>query len=168
MKKLLVFICIAAIAAIVSIFSTAIVKSIQFNQNCGGYLDRAASANTVELARQELKIALDYIEQNNLTKGYTSALWRTPDEDLGFWYSNIKTAYTELCNLPANSSSLEKSNMLIKLRETLTDQGEKGTHLTIPLGITRYPNNLLWGVALWACTLLILFFVFGVVSVFED
>ena len=43
--------------------------SIQFKQSCKGYLKRAADSNTVELAKQELGKAVDYIEANNLTEG---------------------------------------------------------------------------------------------------
>lgn len=123
-----------------------IIKSIQFDQNCGGNLKRAADANTVEMAKRELYTALDYIERNNLMTGYTSAIYKTPDEDLGFWYNNIKTAYQELDSLPVNSEPLQKSNMLMKLRETLIDHGDSGDEITVPNGVSRYPNNLAYGV----------------------
>lgn len=130
----------------VTIFGTATIKTIQFKQNAGGYLERAANANTIELAQQELGRAITYLEENDLTRGYTSILWRTPDEDIGYWYNNLKTAQAELGALPGTSSSLEKSNMLIKLRETLTDEGKNGTKVIIPDGISRYPSNGMWAV----------------------
>ena len=34
----------------------------------------------------------------------------------------------------------------MKVRESLTDDGEKGTSLTIPAGISRYPDNLWLGI----------------------
>ena len=34
----------------------------------------------------------------------------------------------------------------MKLRESLTDVDQNGTTLTIPYGISRYPNNLLYGI----------------------
>ena len=58
-----------------------IVKSVQFKQECSGYLKQAADANTVELALERLNLALDYIESHNLTSGYTSVLWRTENEN---------------------------------------------------------------------------------------
>ena len=125
-----------------------IVKSVQFNQNCGGYLKQAADANTVELALDRVNKALEYIEAKGLTQGYTSVLWRTEDENMGYWYDNIKACRSELeANLDA--SSLEKSNVLMKVRESLTDNGEKGTELTVPPGISRYPDNLVYGTLLW-------------------
>lgn len=127
----------------------AVIKSVHFTQNCGGYLERAANANTIEMAEQELSRAILYMEQNELTTGYTSIFWKTPDEDISFWYNNVKTSYNELVGLDSAASALEKSNMLIKLRETLIDHGSKGDHITIPDGISRYPNNGAWAAWLW-------------------
>lgn len=118
-----------------------IVKTIQFDQACGGYLKRAADANTVELGMRELKVALDYAEANRLTSGYTSILWNTPDEDVGFWYRNLKASAEELAVVSPETSQLERTNVLMKLRETLLDNGEKGTRITVPDGISVYPHN---------------------------
>lgn len=149
---------VAIILTIISlgISTTVIVKSISFNQNCGGYLKRAADANTIEMAQTELKRTLDYLEENNITKGYTSVMWRTPDEDIEFWYNNIKTSYVELEGLSDTTTSLEKSNILIKLRETLMDSGESGSHITVPEGISRFPNNLMWGILMWVAVLIMI------------
>lgn len=117
------------------------VKAINFKQDCGGYLARAANANTVELAIRELARALEYIERNDLTEGYTSVIYRTPDEDIGYWHDNLIASLTELQEIKPDASSLERSNVLMKLRETLMDQGGQGDHLTIPEGISVYPNN---------------------------
>lgn len=122
-----------------------VVKSIQFNQRCAGYLKQAADANTIELALDRVNLALNYIESHNLTNGYTSVLYKTEDENIGYWYQNIKACQSELQN-NLEASSLEKSNVLMKVRESLTDEGEKGTELTVPPGISRYPNNLLFGI----------------------
>ena len=90
---------------------------------------------------------MDYIEENNLTQGYTSVLWRTEDENIGYWYENIQACREELVKC-ADGTQLEKSNVLMKVRESLTDNGDHGTVLTIPDGIHKYPNNALWGILL--------------------
>lgn len=132
------------------------ILSVKLNQNCLGHLKRAADASTIETAELELGIALDYLEKENLTSGYTSVLWETPDEDIKFWYNNIKASKNELISLPKNSSNMEKSNMLIKLRETLLDHGDKGSEsITCPDGLSRYPNNLIFSLFLLG-TLIIL------------
>jgi len=132
-----------------------IVAGIQFDRGCEGYLKRAADANTIELAKKQLKVALDYMEQEGLTTGYTSVLYRTPDEDVGFWYTNIKSSITELERMSPNASQLERSNLLIKLRETLLDQGSEGkTKVTIPKGIALYPNNVAMAFMGWLSAIL--------------
>lgn len=122
-------------------------KSIDFKQECTGYIKQAADANTVELASNRLSKAIEYAEKNGLTKGYTSVFYRTEDENIGFWYQNLKACQKELADA-TNASQLEKSNVLMKVRESLTDEGEKGTVLTVPAGLYKYPNNLLYNI-LW-------------------
>ena len=124
-------------------------------------MKQAADANTVELAYERISLALKYIETNNLTYGYTSVLWNTEDENVEYWYKNIKACQKELENCK-NASQLEKSNVLMKVRESLTDNGESGTTLTMPCGIVYYPNNLAYGV--WGCISTIIFIV-GVILV---
>jgi len=123
-------------------------KSVRFDQDIGGHLKRAADANTVELATKEMELALTNIEQRNLTSGYTSIFYRTPDEDIEYWYSNLSASLAELKSINPNSAQLEKSNLLMKLRETLLDSGNKSTSVTCPGGISVYPLNAVyfwWG-----------------------
>lgn len=122
-----------------------VVKSIQFKQRCSGYLKQAADAGTVELAMERLGKAITYLDDHNITEGYTSILWKTEDENVGFWYQNLKACYSELEDA-AGASQLEKTNVLMKVRESLTDEGEDGTKLTLPDGISRYPHNVAYAV----------------------
>ena len=124
-----------------------IVKSIKFDQQCGGYLKQAADANTPELALERLNVAIDYIEDNNLTDGYTSLLWNTEDENVGFWYRNIIACREELQSC-LESNQLEKTNVLMKVRESLTDSSKGSVSLTVPCGISKHPSNWLWAVML--------------------
>ncbi len=131
------------------IFTTVrTVKKVRYDIDCGGHLKRAADANTVEIAKIELKTTLDYLKENEMTKGYTSVLYQTPDEDIAFWFNNLTQSYGELERVTENASQLEKSNLLIKLRETLLDHGKDGDTVTEPLGISIYPNNVMY--AWWA------------------
>lgn len=148
-----------AVALIVCAFIVPIicfVRGIVFNQNCGGYLEQAANANSVELALERLNVAIEYVEEHNMTDGYTSVLWKTESDNIGYWYRNLKTCQEEL-EICVNSSQLEKTNVLLKVRESLTDEGKDGTELIIPNGISRYPNNALFGVLKWVS--LLMFFV---------
>lgn len=143
------------LSAVLILFATAvivaqIIMSVNFSRNVKGYLKLAADASTVELAEEELGKALNYLEANNLTEGYTSIFYETPTEDIGFWYKNLKASKQELAKA-RNSSQLEKTNMLIKLRETLLDNGNEGkAHVTYPDGLQRYPYNLLFALLSWA------------------
>ncbi len=135
---------------------------ILIEKDCLGYLKRAADSNTVKLAVRNLNVAIEYMDSHHLTTGYTSVIYNTPDEDIGFWYENITSARDSLKALPNNATELEKSNALMKLRETLLDDGESGASVTSPNGISKYPHNLFWGLALF---LGILFAVGGLVLI---
>ena len=138
--------------------------SVQFNQKCEGYLKQAADANTVEIALDRINLALDYIERNNLTDGYTSILWNTEDENIGFWYKNIKACKSEL-EACLTGTQLEKSNVLMKVRESLTDNGEHGTRMTVPDGISAYPHNVLFFIL---NTISIIVLIFGFIILTDD
>ncbi len=123
-----------------------VVNSVMFERDIGGYLKRAADANTIELAELELAKALSNMEQEGMTSGFTSILWQTPDEDVGFWFKNITSAHRELEVVDFKATQLEKTNILMKLRETLLDQGSESTKVTAPSGISLFPNNILFAV----------------------
>ncbi len=124
------------IIAAVTIFGFRVSKKIDFKQNVSGYLKRASNANTIDLAEQELSRSIKYLEDKNMTTGYTSVIYETPDEDVDFWFRNLKASQHELQSLTA-SSALEKTNVLMKLRETLQDT---------PKGISAFPDNRLWAI----------------------
>lgn len=148
MRPVSVLFLLFSLALFFGYVGTVIVQSVNFDKNCSGYLARAANANTVEIARDELEKSIAYIESNKLTDGFTSIFYTTPDEDIGFWYKNIKACHSELVNLPKNTTPLESTNVLMKLRESLMSHGEKSSYITVPDGLSRYPNNgvfFVWG-----------------------
>ena len=143
-----IFIAIILTAFAFTIFTITTVKSVSLKQNCTGYLKRAADANSIETAREELQKSIHYLEANNLTTGYTSVFYKTPDEDIEFWYKNLKASEKGLSEIENTASTLEKTNVLMKLRETLMDSGEKNDRVTVPKGLSKYPNNAMWGILL--------------------
>ena len=143
-----------------------VVNSIQFDRNVGGYLKRAADANTVELAKKNLGVAVKSLEENRLTSGYTSILWRTPDEDIEFWYTNLKASLGELDRVQPDTTQLERTNILIKLRETILDQGESGPKITAPRGISVFPNNMAF--AMWCILSCVFAVAFWIASRLND
>jgi hypothetical protein len=126
-----------------------IVKAILFDINCGNRMERAGNANTVEMATEEMEVVVKYLEKSGLTEGYTSVFYNTPDEDLGYFYNNMRSSLNELKSIKPEATQLEKSNLLMKLRETLIKSGEKGQYVDTPEGISRYPHNAFYGIMLF-------------------
>lgn len=120
--------------------SQRIYHAIVLEQNLVGHLKRAANANTVPLALREMSLVVNYLEEHEMTSGYTSIIYRTPDEDLGFFYDNMKSSLEELESVNPEASQLETSNVLMKLRETLVDSGQS-TSVTFPDGLSVFPDN---------------------------
>lgn len=127
-------------------------QGIVWHINVDGHLKRAADANTVSLAMQELETALAYVKEKGLEKGNTSIWWEVPENDIEFWISNLTQSLEELKRLPEDSSTLEKSNTLLKLRETILDDGSRGQHVTQPNWIYVFPLQRL---VVFGCFLLI-------------
>ncbi len=141
------------------IIGVRIYGTVNFDRKCVQYIQRAADANTVTSAYNELGVATKYLEDNKITSGYTSIMFDSPNEDVGFWYNNLKSCEKDLLVIIDNDTSvsmLEKSNVLLRLRETLLDK--KG--VTVPSGISRYPNNLLWGIISGFAIIYIFIFLF--------
>ncbi len=126
----------------IGLFYQGTVCSIQFKQNCKGYLKRAADSNTVELAKEELGKAVDYIEANHLDQGSTHLFYAMPNCDLEFWHKNLKASLNELNTIDSKTDQLTVSNQLLKLRESIMDNGEKGTFVTVPPNVHLFPNHL--------------------------
>lgn len=114
-----------------------IVKAISFNMNCHTYIHRAAGSIDIETAKVELAKAIEYIEENNLTEGTVSILFENPRNDVDFWYGTLKSAYKDLDTFLEDATQLEKSNYLMKMRESFLEVG-------LPDGISIYPNNVLY------------------------
>lgn len=117
---------------------------IQFSRYCSDHLKRAADANTVQIAEQEVTTAIAYLDHENIRTGYTSVLYNTPDEDIGFWYRNLVAARNELRGVSPTATQLERTNVLMKLRETLLDNAQNGVRVTVPSGVSIYPHNRLY------------------------
>lgn len=153
MKRSIIIILTVTLTIFLSWTGLRIVNYIIFDRDCQAHLKRAANASTIELANSELTTALRYMGRKNLTAGYTSIIYNTPDEDLGFWYSNIKASKQELEKLPQSATALEKTNILMKLRETLLDNEMDGDAVIVPSGASIYPHNILY---FWVCLILVL------------
>ena len=161
MKTLFIILCIVAILVPFIVWGTSIVKAIQFDANCIGYLRLSADANSVKLAEKHLSTAITYLEEHDLTHGNTKIIIYRPECDIGYWYENLKSAQTQLQELDAREdlTELEESNALMKLRETILNSGG---WVTYPTHLVFYPSHVSW---FWVNCLIwllwILAFIFG-------
>lgn len=118
-----------------------IYNNVVFEVNCEGHIKRASDANTIEIADKELQLAIDYLDKNKITEGFTSVIYQAPADDVGFLYQNLKSSVEELNKVKPEATQLERTNVLMKLRETLLDHGEHGDKVTLPDAIEVFPNN---------------------------
>lgn len=124
--------------------------TIQFGIHCERFLSRSAEATTVDIAKKQLCLALNYCKTHKLTSGYTSIILRTDDENIGIWYDKLQASYTMLDSLGPTTSQAKNNAALVKLRKTLlgNDGSDKPT-VIYPQGIALYPYNrigIVWGV----------------------
>jgi len=142
---------VVSVVAIVALSAVRIAWDISFSLDCNQYLKRASDANTVELAKSNISQAIRYLEKHDLTNGVVSIFFRQPGNDIGFWYVNLKSSLEELNKVNEQTTQLERTNLLMKLRETLLDQGKEGESVTCPEGISVYPHNkaFFWLFMIW-------------------
>ena len=148
-NTLFVMLLVLSIISLLVYGGVRIYEWISFDINCGDRLARAAHANTISIARDELTVAVNYAKEHGMTTGYTSLCYYTPDEDVEFWYKNLTAALEKLKSFEGKEiSPLEQSNVLLKLRESLRTNGKDGSATIAPPGITIYPHNAFY--AWWA------------------
>lgn len=157
MKKVFDYfvLCVVFFAPFCLIGGLRFYNEIIFSIHCEGHLKRAADANTIEIAKKELQTAIDYLEKNKITDGFTSVIYQSPNDDIGFFYNNLKSSIEELDKVTTDTTQLERTNVLMKLRETLLDHKDSGDKVTLPDAIQVFPNNktYFWGgigLLIWA------------------
>lgn len=137
-RKILALAMVLPIMAVLGWYAGA---ELKYRRDISGHLKRAANANTIETAAQELETALVRMEARGMTSGTTAVFYATPADDVGYWHRNLREAHAELKALPSDAAPLERSNMLLKLRETILEQDSDGEDVTQPGGIAVFPNN---------------------------
>jgi hypothetical protein len=111
-------------ALLVGCALTMAYKEFSARRDVIDYLKLAADAPTLPLAERHLSTAVRNMEARGWTSGNTALIFKVPLRDIGFWYQNTKGALDELELLIATDASLtpvDRSNALVKLRETLND-----------------------------------------------
>lgn len=125
---------IAAIAALVYFLVSGFKLDRRYEERCGDYIDLASEAGTVELCEEYLTKVISYLEANNLTSGNTGIIRKNyPSNDLGLFYKNLNACKETLLQTKS-LSALEKSNVLMSVKESLAD-------ISTPAHISLYPNT---------------------------
>ena len=133
MKRLLLYL---SIVIFVSSLGYRTYKDIQFDIQCKGYLELAANANSIELAKSNLDKAIQYIEKNQLTSGNSAIFIKSPSNNITFWYANLKACQKEIWELSVKGgTTLEQTNLLMKLRESLLNNEV----VIVPEFLSMYP-----------------------------
>jgi len=151
------------VLAVISICVCLIVQfvaKVQFDRKYLGHLKRASDANSLELAERELSIALNYAKSRQLdtevgrSQGwyddYTDILYTSPENQISFHIENVEACLHDVQEVRARgdqASPMERSNVLMKLRESLLDDSQSGHDVTCPGGLYLYPHN--FGYAVW-------------------
>ncbi len=107
------------------------------------YLKLAADAPSLSIAERYLSTAVRNMEARGWTSGSTALFLKVPRLDIGLWYQNTNGALTEvksLIDIDKALTPVDRSNALVKLRETLMD----GTQLTFPESVEIAPYNRLF------------------------
>lgn len=114
-------------------------------------LSRVAMSSNVQMASENLKDAIDYLERNHLTSGNSSMLFPDKLNDLEYFHTNLLNAQAELNRAVANKnmSQLEESNVLLRIKEVVTHHNATG-EVFLPANLEYYPhqwggNILMWG-----------------------
>ena len=136
-------------------------SDITFDQEVESHLKAAADAQEVPLAQQELNIAITYLEGHGLTSGHTGIIYDTRATDIGYWYTNLKGCQHELSLITPETTALERSNVLMRLRSSLLDHGSEGEHVTLPEQVAIYPHQGLTIIGGFVAFLLCILFVLG-------
>ncbi len=135
----------------------------RFDVDCGAHLVRAANAPTIPLALESMDTVLAYCEEHGKTQGHSDIFLNKPENDVGYWYERLVSARDELRTVQADASSMAATNLLMKLRETITDNG----NLTLPTAIATFPNHIAWAFWGWTITILTVISILSCIAAFN-
>jgi hypothetical protein len=142
---------------------TRIAKAQRFDDNCVYHLGEAMkSTSSADYSKSEMERAVKYIEDRNLTSGFTSIVGNQPDENLSLWYYDIrgKQAYIDhLHDLPSDV----RKDQIADHAEYVNAFNMHRKDVDIPNGISIYPYNTLFFVWSMISIVMLLFGIIGVI-----
>ena len=102
--------------------ASAIISTIYFRVKCETPLRKAALAETLPEAKVNLDKAIQFVEQNWLTTGYSSLFFKDDEYNITKWYATLKSAQREIDILYVKGyDQVEELDALIALLIKLTN-----------------------------------------------
>lgn len=139
--KMKAFFGVLLIIPLLAMITLRIYCRVMFDIECGDHMKLAAGTGSVELAKAEMAKVVQYLEGHGMTTGFTSIYYEGPEDDIGFFYKNVKSLLAEIEAVSDGATALEKSNMLMKAKEMLTHNKDGTIAITVPEGISIFPYN---------------------------
>ena len=141
--------------------ASAIISTIYFRIKCETPLRKAALAETIPEAKVNLDKAIQFVEQNWLTTGYSSLFFKEDEYNITKWYATLKSAQSEIDILYVKGyDKVEELDALIALLIKLTDIPENkqcvflNDIVFVPTGIQFVPlYESVWIVFLFSITI---------------
>ena len=96
--------------------------------------ESSAYAIDVDTAKENLAIAIDYIEKNNLTSGTIAIFFKEHGCDLSVWYETLVKGYQKLEEVSKDATFEEETLIIEKMRDSFIAVG-------LPEDIEDYPYN---------------------------
>lgn len=119
--------------------------SNKFYKGCRSHIEEAKKLNDLDLSISELDKAIDFLEKEKLTNGYTSVFDPDSDDNLERLYRDLKKSR----HLLSSRELMSEKN----LKEFLKDNAYYRIEFPISQGIEIYPYNKLY-------------FIFAIISAF--
>ena len=140
--------------------ASAIISTIFFRIKCETPLRKAALAETLPEAKVNLDKAIQFVEQNWLTTGYSSLFFKDDEYNITKWYATLKSAQSEIDILYVKGyDQVEELDALIALLIKLTDIPENkqcvflNDIVFVPTGLQFVPlYESVWIVFLFSIT----------------
>ena len=125
-------------------------RNADFNVFCAQHVERAARSNSIDAARDEIGMAISWLEEKKMVEGYSGVVYQSPSNDIGYWYKNLKEVHARLggtsgkevkheISLGGSQMNLVESSIVLeRVQTSLLDK--EGT-LRVPTFISLYPNQ---------------------------
>ncbi len=157
-KTLFCLFVVLIIGSLISIATWGAIRAcryLSFYKGCESFLKNSVYTDSITLTKTELSYAISYLEEKDLTHGRVSIITQDINNDIGYFYENLKEQYMLLVEAEnKNLNDREQEDVLKIYRKNICNNFGSPK---IPNGITIYPYNIafFW----WSIISIILFII---------